>query len=116
MSKRLVVAIDNYEFGCRVTIVVIREDLLEAEAAIEVVEKIWKLSKDDTAEAIRNVEYFVIDDHLWTKVCTKIKWPSAKEFVNRPDSPTRFIQDAIERCKLRVYRACKETKNKENEK
>jgi hypothetical protein len=105
---RLVVAIDHPDVGVRVnwTYVNLKEDDL-VDKALEIVAGVWGWSPEMVQQYDNDIEYFVIDPDHWKNVCKRIKWPTADSFAKGPDSPRPHVEEAIERCKLRVYRACK---------
>jgi len=100
-QDKLVVAIDKPETGVLVnwTYVDLEEDDL-VDKCLEIIIGVWGWSPEQVEKHHKEIEHFLLDPELWKEAGRKIKWPDTS------DQP-KGIVEAVERCKLRVYRAMK---------
>lgn len=99
--NRLVVAIDHPDIGVKLNWVYVElshDDLIDK--ALEVIIGVWEWDNGTMEKYHKNIEHFLLDPDLWKNIGKRIKWPNT-------ENVSQEVEDAITRCKLRVYRTMK---------
>jgi len=101
MQDKLVVCVDHPDTGVHMnwTPVNLNKDDLTDKAS-EIVTGVWCWTPEDMDVNGDKLKAFLLDPDIWKDVGKRIKWPS---ITNAPQE----VQDAVTRCKIRVYRTMK---------
>ena len=100
-SDRLVVYVDHPNTGVHMNFTPVnldRDDLTDK--ASEIVIGIWGWTPEDMDVNGDKIEVFLLNTELWKEVGRRIKWPDISK-------ASQDIQDAVTRCKIRVYKTMK---------
>lgn len=106
MHLRLVAAIDHPDIGVNVEVVQLKEGVAPLDTALDVVVGKWEWTPEDMETYGDHIEYFILDPELYKNVLNRIKWPTPWGAKNQGGLHYE-TEDAINRCKIRVYRACR---------
>lgn len=98
---RVVVYVDHPDTGVHMnfTQVNLNSDDLTDKAS-EMVIRIWGWTSEDMDVNGDKIETFLLNAELWKEVGRGIKWPDIS-------NASQDVQDAVTRCKIRVYKAMK---------
>jgi len=106
MQLRLAVAIDHPNIGVRLDVTQLKEGESPQDTAIDVVVGKWEWTPEDIEVDGDHIEYFILDPDLYKDVLRGIKWP--EPWGAKCQGGLHYeTEEAIDRCKIRVYRACK---------
>jgi len=101
MQDKLVVCVDHPNTGVHMnwTHVNLNKDDLTDKAS-EIVTGVWCWTPEDMDVNGDKLKAFLLDPELWKDVGKRIKWPDTA-------NASQEVQDAVTRCKIRVYKTMK---------
>lgn len=106
MQLRLAVTTDHPDVGVNLEVVPLKEGESPLDTALDVVIGKWEWAPEDMEAFGEHVKYFILDPDLYKDVLNRIKWP--EPWGAKCQGGLHYeTEDAINRCKIRVYRACR---------
>ncbi len=109
MLDRMVIAIQTEDILIMTKVYVVcvtpKDDL--GQRVHDIITGRWVWSPETMDKYGDKVECFLLDPKLWKDVAGNIRWPMAHEFPEELGGDWHTADDAIKRCRLAIYRACK---------
>ena len=109
MLSRMVIAIqtDDILIMTKVYVVCVTPNDDLGQRAHDIITGRWSWSPETMDKYGDKVERFLLDPELWKNAAGNIRWPMAHEFPEELGGDWNTADDAIKRCRLAIYRACR---------
>ena len=109
MLDRMVIAVQTNDILVMTKVYVVcvtpNDDL--GQKAHDIITGRWGWTPETMDKHGDKIELFLLDPKLWKDVLSMVRWPMADEFPEELGGDWHTADDAIKRCRLAIYRACK---------